>query len=125
MSKTKEQPQKEQSGQAQEYDLTEYAYKEGDVIEIPAKDFVGLIHFLQNVCAEGEQISFKHMSAVESQEEFFSQRVPEMTISPLAFTGAYFLMGMRSIHFENIKEGKAIKLGEFKKAEKDESANFS
>lgn len=103
-----------------EYNLSEYAYKDGDMVELPAKDFVGLITLLQDVFQDGEVITFTHPSMAKSQEEYFSQRDLTKSITPLAFTASYFLMGMKSIHLENIKNGKAVKLGEIKNEEKAE-----
>jgi len=98
--------------QEKEYNLSEYAYKEGDVVEMPAKDFVGLITLLQNVFQEGEVVTFSHPSLAKSQEEYFSQREPTISINATAYTASYFLMGMKAIHLDNIKSGKAVKLGE-------------
>ena len=96
----------------EEYKLSEYGYTEEQIVELPAKQFIGLLTLLEDVFTDGELITFKHPSTAKSQEDFFSQKDMERNITPLAFTASYFLMGMKQIHLDNIKNGKAVKLGE-------------
>lgn len=115
-----------------EINLTEYIYGERVNVEIPGKMLEGLIQLLRQVEANETEVGFAHQYPTStkyktdkdgkvkdikvefedypSAEEFFNQR-PQTFKSMLGTMSQDLLLILSSIHLENIRSGKALKIG--------------
>ncbi len=137
MSETQEKPIEELKDE--EINLLEYIYDDGDTVEVPGRLMEGLIQILrqveQNETNQGfisayptKQKVNKKKDVVESVEvewemyptanSYFSQK-PQETKSMLGVMALDLLMLLQQKHLENIRSGKAKKIGTMKKVEDD------
>lgn len=121
----------------EEINLLEYIYDDGDMVEIPGRLIEGLIQILrqveQNETNQGfissyptEQKLNKENDVLESVEikweqyptanSYFTQQ-PQEIKSMLGVMSLDLLMMLQQKHLENIRSGKAKKIGSIRKVE--------
>lgn len=137
MKETQEKPIEELKDE--EINLLEYIYDDGDMVEIPGRLIEGLIQILrqveQNETNQGfissyptEQKLNKNDDVLESVEvkweqyptanSYFTQQ-PQEIKSMLGVMSLDLLMMLQQKHLENIRSGKAKKIGSIRKVEED------
>lgn len=138
MSETQEKPIEELKDE--EINLLEYIYDDGDTVEVPGRLMEGLIQILRQVeqnetgqgfisaYPTGQKVNRKGEDLLESVEvewemyptalSYFSQQ-PQETKSMLGVMALDLLMLLQQKHLENIRSGKAKKIGTMKKVEDD------
>lgn len=129
--------------------LLEYGYKKGEVVEMPAEAIYQLMMFAKTVGESEKRYGFMHsypksnpklhkdkdgqLESVEIEWEefptaksFFNQNF-QIFHTELGAAALDLETKMKSIHLENIKSGKAVRLGQFEpqKTQDEESAKFS
>lgn len=135
MNETQEKPIEELKDE--EINLLEYIYDDGDMVEIPGRLIEGLIQILrqveQNETNQGfissyptEQKLNKNDDVLESVEvkweqyptanSYFTQQ-PQEIKSMLGVMSLDLLMMLQQKHLENIRSGKAKKIGSIRKVE--------
>lgn len=137
MKETQEKPIEELKDE--EINLLEYIYDDTDTVEVPGRLMEGLIQILrqveENETSQGfissyptEQKLDKKDGVLESVKvewemyptalSYFSQQ-PQETKSMLGVMALDLLMLLQQKHLENIRSGKAKKIGSMKKVEDD------
>lgn len=135
MKETEEKPIEELKDE--EINLLEYIYDDGDTVQVPGRLVEGLIQTLRQVEQSETNQGFisaypstskikkeeKNVISVDVQwenyptaESYFSQQ-PQETKSMLGVMALDLLMLLQQIHLENIREGKAKKVGTLRKVE--------
>lgn len=124
----------------EEINLLEYIYTEGETVTIPGKLVEGLIQLLRQVETNETNQGFistypKNQKVKKTEEDlieavevewelyptansYFSQQ-PQETKSMLGVMSLDLLMLLQQIHLENIRAGKAKKIGSIQTPEKD------
>lgn len=137
MKETQEKPIEELKDE--EINLLDYIYDDNDTVEIPGRLIEGLIQILRQVEQNETNQGFisayptkhklnKKENLLESvdvtweqyptAEAYFSQQ-PQETKSMLGVMSLDLLMLLQQKHLDNIRSGKAKKIGTLKKVEND------
>jgi hypothetical protein len=131
LKETEEKPIEELKDE--EINLLEYIYDDGATVEVPGRLIEGLIQTLRQVEQSETNQGFISSYPAESKvkkdktvdikwelyptaEAYFSQQ-PQETKSMLGVMALDLLMLLQQVHLENIKSGKAVKVGTLRKVE--------
>lgn len=122
----------EENKEQDQINITDYAYREGQTVEIPAQALIGLMDFLTNVKLQETNRVFLEdypksskvkkdkdgnvesvdidWTNYESAQSYFSQE-PVLARTLIGTVSEDLYLMLSSVHYENIKRGVAVKRG--------------